>query len=82
MVWSVMPPSVWFSPDKPLRFAAVACLVLAMSAALAWLQNRLWASTKLQQPSHAAATKMQQPPLAAPKPDNIDLHAHAGLPAT
>jgi hypothetical protein len=42
MVWSVMPPSTWFSPDKPQRFAAVACLVLALSAGLAWLQNRFW----------------------------------------
>lgn len=41
-VWSVLPPSSWFSFSNPAAFAMVACLVLALSAAAAWMQHVAW----------------------------------------
>ncbi len=41
-VWSVLPPLTWFIFDNPIPFALVACLVLALSAAAAWLQGKFW----------------------------------------
>ncbi len=41
-VWSVLPPSTWFSFSNPASFALVAFLVFALSAAAAWVQHKAW----------------------------------------
>lgn len=38
----MLPPLTWFIFDNPIPFALVACLVLALSAAAAWLQGKFW----------------------------------------
>lgn len=73
MVWSKLPPSAWFFPDKPLNFAAIACLVLSLSTAFAWMQNRFWAAL-------LGTSKKQAAPVAM-KGDTFDMHARAGVSA-
>lgn len=47
-VWSVLPPSRWFDPNDLLPFTAVACLVITLSFATAFVHYRMVQSvTKL-----------------------------------
>ncbi|EIE18239.1 hypothetical protein COCSUDRAFT_45501 [Coccomyxa subellipsoidea C-169] len=43
-VWYILPPSVWFAPDRPYTFALVTCISFSLSAAFAWLHNRAWSN--------------------------------------
>lgn len=52
-LWSVLPPSAWFTPDSVLPFWAVTCLVMALSIVAAVLHmkfvssvTRLWTCIK------------------------------------
>jgi hypothetical protein len=45
--WAAFPPSAWFSPEKPLAFTMMACLVLSSTTAAAWLHHRAWSAAKV-----------------------------------
>lgn len=40
-VWSVLPPSEWFEPSKPLPFFGVTCVVCFVSLATGFLQGKM-----------------------------------------
>lgn len=40
MVFALFPPSTWFAVGNPVPFALIACHVIAVSAAAAWVLNR------------------------------------------
>ncbi|CAL8466626.1 g6162 [Coccomyxa elongata] len=43
-VFALFPPSTWFAVDNPVPFALIACHVIAVSAAAAWVLNRVVAA--------------------------------------
>lgn len=73
-IWAVLPPSAWFSGDKPLYFAAMASVVLLLSSVLAWLQNRFWTAL-------LGTSAAQEPAAAAKNAERVNMHVHAGVPA-
>ncbi|BDA41092.1 probable nose resistant to fluoxetine protein 6 at N-terminal half [Coccomyxa sp. Obi] len=67
-VWSVLPPSTWFFFNNPIPFALVACLVLALSAAAAWVQGKFW----------DVAMKTFGQKWGASNGEKVEMHARAG----
>lgn len=64
----MLPPSTWFSFDNPIPLMLVACLVLALSAAAAWVQGRFW----------DIVMKTFSQNWEASNEDKVDIHARAG----
>ena len=82
-LFSAVPPSLWFTPDRPLVFGMMASLVLGLSVAAATLHKGLL-SVALTAVHSAAAREPNTPKRESPKLSEvaashelIEMHARA-----
>ena len=82
-LFSAVPPSLWFSPDRPLVFGVMVILVLGLSIAAATLYKHLLSIAMTAVHSGAArephSPKQESPKLleAAASQELIEMHARA-----
>ena len=82
-LYSAVPPSLWFSPERPLVFAMMACLVLGLSVVAATLLKGLLSIAS--SAAHSIAAKEPSTPEqdipkltgAAVPHELIEMHARA-----